>query len=196
MAQYSYITLNDGTKWRIKGDVQPQVGSGPYRYVTTSDTSSTNKTGGTNTKNNNNSQTAKAQAAAEAAAKAQEEKERAEKERRRKLEAINKSKEKELKYLGDIYDSEKKEAKLASDDNMRQLYIAYMQGLRGVPQQSALWGAGGEIESLKNRLRLNYEDNRAKEDRRYAGDLGDIQRRYDNDLRDLEAKYLQRLLSV
>ena len=32
MAQYSYITLNDGTKWRIKGDVQPQVGSGPYRY--------------------------------------------------------------------------------------------------------------------------------------------------------------------
>lgn len=193
MAQYTYITLNDGTKWRIKGDVQPQVGSGPYRYVTTSDTTSTNKTGGTPAKNYNNSQTAKAQAAA---VKAQEEKEKAEKERRRKLQAINSSKETELKYLGDIYDSEKKEAKLASEDNMRQLYIAYMQGLRGVPQQSALWGAGGEIESLKNRLRINYEDNRAKEDRRYAGALGEIQRKYDNDLRDLEAKYLQRLLNV
>ena len=75
MAQYTYITLNDGTKWRIKGDVQPQVGSGPYRYVTTSDTTSTNKTGGTPAKNYNNSQTATAQAAA---AKAQVVKERAE----------------------------------------------------------------------------------------------------------------------
>ena len=77
MAQYTYITLNDGTKWRIKGDVQPQVGSGPYRYVTTSDTPSTSKTGGTPAKSYSNSQTAKAQAAA---AKAQEEKEKAEKE--------------------------------------------------------------------------------------------------------------------
>lgn len=219
MAQYSYITLNDGTKWRIKGDAQLQAGSGPYRYVTTSGESSTQKSAASSAKNYSSSQTskaaasaaAKAQAAADRAAKAAAEKaaaeakarreaeleaERKEKERREKIAAINSSKDTEMKFLGEVYGNQKNEAKLAADDNMRQLYIAYMQGLRGIPQQSALWGAGGEIESLKNRSRINYEDNRAKESRRYAGALGEIQRKYDNDLRDLEAKYLQRLLDI
>ena len=33
MAQYSYVVLNDGTKWRIKGDAELGYGSGPYRTV-------------------------------------------------------------------------------------------------------------------------------------------------------------------
>ncbi len=212
MAQYTYVTLNDGTQWRIKGNVQPQVGSGPYRYVTTTPNSSTAKSAAAAAKSYSTSSTANTAAAAtdkaaDAAAKkaaaeakarreAELEAERKEKERQEKIAAINSIKAEELKYLGENYNNQKNAAKLASDNNMRELYIAYMQGLRGVPQQSALWGAGGEIESLKNRSRINYEDNRAKESRSYAGILGEIQRKYDDDLRELEAKYLQRLLDV
>ena len=203
MANYTYVTLNDGTKWRIKGNVQPQVGSGPYRYVTTSSasasgTSSTAKTAAATAKAQAAAETAAKKAAAEAKARreAELEAERKERERQEKIAAINSSKAEELKYLGENYNNQKEAAKLASDDNMRELYIAYMQGLKGIPQQSALWGAGGEIESIRNRSRMNYEDNRAKENRSYAGILGEIQRKYDDDLRELEAKYLQRLLDV
>jgi len=203
MANYTYVTLNDGTKWRIKGNVQPQVGSGPYRYVTTSSasasgTSSTAKTAAATAKAQAAAETAAKKAAAEAKARreAELEAERKERERQEKIAAINSSKAEELKYLGENYNNQKEAAKLASDDNMRELYIAYMQGLKGIPQQSALWGAGGEIESIRNRSRMNYEDNRAKENRSYAGILGEIQRKYDDDLRELEAKYLQRLLDI
>ena len=138
----------------------------------------------------------KAAAEAKARREAELEAERKEKERQEKIAAINSSKAQELKYLGDTYDKQKEAARLATDDNMRELYIAYMQGLRGIPQQSALWGAGGEIESLKNRSRTNYEDNRARESRSYAGILGEIQQKYNDDLRELEAKYLGRLLDI
>ena len=228
MAQYTYITLNDGTKWRVKGNVQPQVGSGPYRYVATSDESPTVKsTAAAKAKNSASaSSTAKTAAAATAAAqsaaaraaeaaarKAEAEAKKAaaeakarreaeleaqakEKARQERIAAINSSKASELLQLGDSYNAQKKSAGMVSDDNMRQLYIAYMQGLKGIPQQSALWGAGGEIESLKNRSRINYEDNRARENRSYAGILGEIQQKYNDDLRELEARYLQRLLDV
>jgi len=211
MAQYTYITLNDGTKWRVKGDVQPQVGSGPYRYVTTSGESSTAKSAAATAAKKNTSSTAKASAVSVSAAEAEAEKAAAkakarreaeleaqakERARQEKIGAINSSKAKELLQLGDSYSAQKESAKMLTDDNMRQLYIAYMQGLRGIPQQSALWGAGGEIESLKNRSRINYEDNRAKESRRYAGVLGEIQQKYNDDLRELEARYLQKLLDV
>lgn len=119
-----------------------------------------------------------------------------EKERKEKIAAINSSKEAEMRYLGEGYNRQKAQQKLSADDNMRQLYIAYMNGIKGIPQQSAVWGAGGEIESLKNRSRLNYEDNRAKEQRRYAGVLGEIEQKYNDDLRELESKYLQRLLNI
>lgn len=200
MAQYTYITLNDGTKWRIKGNVQPQGFSGPYRQAEVVDENKTKSTAATGSKPAKtyaaSSSAAKTTAAEAAAAKAREEAKEREKIRREKENAINAAKEKELDYLTKGFDAEKSVAKLAADNNMRELYIAYMQGLKGMPQQSALWGAGGEIESLKNRSRLNYEDNRAKESRNYAGILGEIQQKYNDDLRELEEKYLQRLLNI
>ena len=71
-----------------------------------------------------------------------------------------------------------------------------MQGLKNIPQQTALWGAGGEIESLKLRGRLNYEDNRAKEQANYTGVIADIEKSYRKDLQELEDRYLSRLLSI
>lgn len=190
MSQYTYITLNDGTKWRIKGDVQPNTNSGPYRNVYTEDTAGSTKS---STKTNTGSSGGGGTAAASTGPTAAELKEQARKE---KIKAIKNSKSDKIKYLGNIYDTQRQAAKQTSEDNLRQLYIAYMQGLRGIPQQSALWGAGGEIESLKNRSRLNYEDNRAQENRSYSGILAQIEQKYNDDLRELENRYLKLLMDV
>lgn len=215
--QYGYIILNDGTKWRYKVGNEPKAASGPYRATTTDSTpvslpvySGSTANSAAKTKPSAKAQSnaanraaasaeaAAKKAAAEAAAMRRAELEAAqkEKERKEKIAAINSSKEAEMRYLGEGYNRQKAQQKLSADDNMRQLYIAYMNGIKGIPQQSAVWGAGGEIESLKNRSRLNYEDNRAKEQRRYAGVLGEIEQKYNDDLRELESKYLQRLLNI
>lgn len=207
--QYAYIILNDGTKWRYKVGNEPQAGSGPYRATSTDSTPVSKPvyngaSAQTGTKANSaakktvSADTAAKKAAAEAAAKAAAELEakQKEKERKEKIAALDSSKAEEMRYLGENYNRQKQQEKLVTDDNMRQLYIAYMNGIKGIPQQSALWGAGGEIESLKNRSRLNYEDNRAKEQQRYAGILGSIEQKYNDDLRELESRYLQRLLNL
>ena len=98
--------------------------------------------------------------------------------------------------LKNNYDAQMQQAKMSSDDIMRQLYIAYMQGIKNMSQQQALWGAGGEIESLKSRHRTNYEDNRAKQNSAYSGIIGEIQQKYNSDLMALEEKYLKQLMSL
>lgn len=209
MATQTYMYLNNGTKVPVYGNANTH--SMPYRAYVTEEkkpkvSTSTKKTGsGTQTvttvttPQKSSYDYGAAALAAEMRAQREAEAARAAEEARRrqeKINSINANKEKETKLLGDNLATQKTAAKLSNEDNLKQLYIAYMQGLRGVPQQQALWGAGGEIESLKNRSRLNYETNRAKENRAYSATLNDIQQKYNDDLRQLEQKYLQQLLNV
>lgn len=210
--QYAYIILNDGTKWRYRADKPLTVASGPYRatsadsekitlplYKGTASAPSSKAAQKTSaSRQTSAADKAAVGKAAETAAvrKAELEAEQKEKEHQQKIAAINSSKDEEIKYLGQNFAREKDSQELLMEDNMRNLYIAYMNGLKGIPQQSALWGAGGEIESLKNRSRLNYENNRAKEQHRYAGALSEIEQKYNKDLRELESRYLQRLLNL
>ena len=94
------------------------------------------------------------------------------------------------------YDAEKLAAQQSNDELLRQLYIAYMQGIKNMPQQSALWGAGGEVESLKSRHRINYENNRARQNTQYSGIISELQQKYNNDLMELEEKYLKQLMNL
>ena len=110
--------------------------------------------------------------------------------------AIEANRSQALQLLGANLASEKTAAGAANDDALRQLYVAYMNGIKQLPQQSALWGAGGSIESLKTQHRINYEDNRAKQNSEYAGVLGELQRRYNSDLLELEEKYLRQLMGL
>ena len=212
MAQYSYVVLNDGTKWRIKGDAELGYGSGPYRTViqsnedemkpvyngasSTKTASSGTAKSGTASATVSDTEIKKSAAESKARREAELEAERKEKERKEKIASINASRDEEIRYLGENYSSQRESAQNTMEENMRQLYIAYMQGLMGIPQQTALWGAGGEIESIKNRSRTNYEDNRAKESRSHSGILAQIEQKYQDDLRELEARYLNRLLGV
>ncbi|MBE6894536.1 MAG: hypothetical protein E7483_02890 [Ruminococcaceae bacterium] len=192
MATYMY--LNNGKKVPYYANSAPQTLSGPYRaFVTESSApqtkSGTQKTsGGVAVTVSGGSQSEYDAAAAKAAEEARI--------RQEKINAINDGKEKEKKLLKNNYKAMKDAAKLVNSENLRQMYIAYMQGLRGIPQQAAIWGAGGEIESLKNRGRLNYETNRARENSSYAGIIGDIEQKYNSDLAELESKYLRLLLNV
>jgi hypothetical protein len=79
---------------------------------------------------------------------------------------------------------------------MRQLYVAYMQGMKNMPQNTALYGEGGEIESLKNRMQLNYQSNRAAQQADYGGVLGQLQQKYSEDLALLEKRYLDQLMQL
>lgn len=104
--------------------------------------------------------------------------------------------EKNTALLGSNFEAEKTSAAAANDEAMKQLYIAYMEGIKNMPQQTALWGAGGESESLKAQKRINYEDNRAKQNKEYMGALGEIQRKYNSDLMELEERYLKQLMNI
>ena len=86
--------------------------------------------------------------------------------------------------------------KMTNDEILRQLYIAYMKGIKNMPQQSVLWGAGGEIESLKSRHRINYENNRANQNAQYGSIISEIQQKYNDDLMALEEKYLSQLMGL
>ena len=206
MATQTYMYLNNGTKVPVYGNTNTH--SMPYRaYVTETvkpKTSAPKKTAGSNVTVTTSTapvvyDNGSAKLAEEMRKKREAEQAKAAEEARRrqeKINAIKANKERETKLLGESFAANKNAAMANNSDNLKQLYIAYMQGLRGIPQQSAVWGAGGEIESLKNRSRLNYESNRAKENRNYAGILGDIQQKYNDDLNELERKYLQQLLNV
>lgn len=197
MATQTFMYLNNGTKVPVYGNTNTH--SMPYRtYVTETvqpKTSTSTKKTSAGSKTVTTVSTAD-DSAVKLAAEMRAQREAEERKRQEKINAINANKASEAKRLGDNYALQQQAAKQNNADNLRQLYIAYMQGLRGVPQQSAVWGAGGEIESLKNRSRLNYETNRAKENRNYTGILGDIQQKYNDDLNELEKKYLQQLLNV
>jgi len=58
----------------------------------------------------------------------------------------------------------------------KDAYIAYMHGLKNMPQRAALGGNGGYAQSLATKQQLNYENNR-----------GSIYQNYLDNLRELEA---------
>lgn len=199
----TYMYLNNGQKVPYYGNTPPQAFSGPYRAFVTEDTkpakSSSKKTSASAQPAAQTSDAGAAALAEELRKQREAEEARAAEEARRrkeKIKAINKNKAAEKQLMAENFEMQKKAAEAVNSDNLRQLYIAYMQGLRGIPQKQALWGAGGEIESLKKRSTLNYENNRASENRSYAGILSQIQQKYNDDLNELEKKYLQLLLNV
>ncbi|MEG1049200.1 MAG: hypothetical protein RSE24_01515, partial [Oscillospiraceae bacterium] len=123
--------------------------------------------------------------AAAAAARQAERRERLDRQRAQKKAALDRG-----------FNRQKGEAESRSGENMKQLYVSYMKGIKGMPQQTALWGAGGAAESLKNRSQLNYENSRAKENREYTSVLGKLQQRYNDELSALEEMYLARMMDI
>ena len=58
------------------------------------------------------------------------------------------------------YNTARNQARNARDESLRQTYLAYMRGTKNNKQLGAVTGGGGELETLKNKSQLNYENNR------------------------------------
>ncbi|MEG0020097.1 MAG: hypothetical protein RR728_06080 [Oscillospiraceae bacterium] len=124
------------------------------------------------------------------------EREEAAARRREKIAEIERYRGVQRELINGNLNRQKGEAAQRSEENMKQLYVSYMKGLKGMPQQTAAWGAGGAVESLKNRSQLNYENNRAKENQSHATVISALQQKYNDELMALEEKYLSRLMGV
>ena len=72
----------------------------------------------------------------------------------------------------------KKNLENAAADSNKQAYVAYMQGMKNMPQAAAMYGSGGMAQSLANKSQLNYENNRKNiEEAKLAG-LADLESDY------------------
>ena len=72
----------------------------------------------------------------------------------------------------------------AKQASLKDSYVAYMQGLKNMPQISAVSGNGGYAQSLLAKQQLGYENNRAA-----------IEQNYLNNLRELEANKAAGIIS-
>ena len=170
--------------WQLDADMWDKMDLWPMRYAyATTPYTYTDKQNTDSEKSDKNSKSYQNQLAKE-----QEKKEKAqllEQQRSAAVDRLNQN-----LYL------QQNQAKIDNENNLKQLYIAYMQGMKNIPQQAAVWGAGGEIESLKNQRRISYENNRAQENRNYSDILSRLQQQYNEDLYQLEQKYLQSLIGL
>lgn len=92
--------------------------------------------------------------------------------------------------LRNAYNSNAQSLKANSDDALRQAYISYMLGQRGLNQQLANNGmTGGATESVLANLYNEYGGNRADIQKGLQNNLAQLQANYQNGLANLGANY-------
>ena len=73
------------------------------------------------------------------------------------------------------YDNAKDSLGNAKKATLQDRYVAYMQGLKAMPQVSAVNGNGGYAQSLATKQRVNYENNRAATQQSYLDALKELE---------------------
>lgn len=84
----------------------------------------------------------------------------------------------------------------AREAAMRDSYVAHMQGLKNMPQVSAVSGNGGYTQSLLARQQMNYENNRNAIEQKYLDDLTQLQTNRDNGVISSNQDYLAELAAI
>lgn len=79
---------------------------------------------------------------------------------------------------------------------LRDGYVAYMQGLRNMPQLTAAVGNGGYAQSLAAKQQLGYENNRAAVEQGYLDNLRELQANRDAQIVSGNQDYLTELASL
>ena len=77
--------------------------------------------------------------------------------------------------IGKNYDTSSGNLGTAKTDSLQDSYVAYMKGLKNMPQISAISGNGGYAQSLAAKQQLNYENNRKAIEADYLSKLYDLQ---------------------
>lgn len=79
------------------------------------------------------------------------------------------------KQLADAYAKSKANLDLARNDALRNSYVAYMRGLKAMPQVSEASGNGGYSQSLATQQQINYENNRNNIENTYLAQLRELE---------------------
>ena len=98
--------------------------------------------------------------------------------------------------LDEQYNQGKKNIEDAAENSKKEAYVAYMHGIKNMPQAAAMYGSGGMAQSLANKSQLNYENNRNKIDAAKIAGLADLESDYRAGVMDAGENYLTRLSAV
>lgn len=91
------------------------------------------------------------------------------------------------------YKAGKRNINDAAKQGNREAYVAYMQGMKNMPQKAAMYGAGGMAQSLANKSQLNYENNRNNIEQSRIAALADLEADYRAGVMDAKDRYLTQL---
>lgn len=107
-----------------------------------------------------------------------------------RLDALQKNYNTALGQLQNSLNTGKDALKRDTDDALRQAYISYMLGQRGINQRLSNSGVnGGATESVLANLYNNYGNNRAAIQNAYQNGLADLVTKYNNNVANLGSTY-------
>lgn len=85
---------------------------------------------------------------------------------------------------------------VARDDSLGSSYVAYMKGIKNMPQIAAAGGNGGYAQSLLAKQQLNYENNRGAIEQSYLNNLRQLEADKNNALTSSEQSYTEGLMGL
>ena len=97
------------------------------------------------------------------------------------------------RMLDEQYNQGKQNIRDTARTSNKQAYIAYMQGLKNMPQAAAMYGSGGMAQSLANKSQLNYENNRKDIEKAKISALGELESDYRSGVMSGQDRYLTAL---
>lgn len=97
------------------------------------------------------------------------------------------------RMLDEQYNQGKQNIRDTARGSNKQAYIAYMQGLKNMPQAAAMYGSGGMAQSLANKSQLNYENNRKDIEKAKISALGELESDYRSGVMSGQDRYLTAL---
>ena len=98
--------------------------------------------------------------------------------------------------INNAYTSGKESLNTAKDNSLATSYVAYMKGLKAMPQVAAAGGNGGYAQSLAAKQQLNYENNRNNIEQSYLENLRQLEADKNNALTSSAESYTQGLMGL
>lgn len=109
------------------------------------------------------------------------------------LNELNRQRNERQAMLDEQYNQGKKNIEDAAEASNKDAYVAFMQGIKNMPQAAAMYGSGGMAQSLANKSQLNYENNRNKIAAAKLASLADLESDYRAGVLDAGDDYLTKL---
>ncbi len=98
--------------------------------------------------------------------------------------------------INEAFNNSKLNLDNAKNNSLKDSYVAYMRGLKNMPQISAVSGNGGYAQSLANKQQLNYENNRTSMENQYLENLRQLEQERNAGLAASQESYVNGLMGL